>query len=362
MRIPKLNWKGPLEKYPMENYPDYEPGKPPRFEKLAELDYLDEVERIWGQRWGEQGIGRLKEVALVKPSEHEVNALFLNHPEFFMLRHYLRTGKKPNFELLVQGIEDLAKVLSENGVSVRWMEFDDVMGAYGPMRKLFVATNLGKVTRAGAIIGRRGHDSYNRGIAYYSQKFFTEIGCPVIMTVTGKGIFEGAFPFVAENICVGSYGIGVNQEAMDQVLPVFNAAGIEAIMGHSTSIMDSFESGGDFHMDMVLGVADLGLVTVFPAQLDYEVFLWLKSHGFKMIEVPLDEQIKSVACNGLQLEPGKVIMPQGAKKTNIALRKEGVDVIEVDVSDIAQGGVNGIRCVVLALLREPGPSLNEIRR
>ena len=41
-----------------------------------EVDYLDEVERIWGKRWGAQGIGRLREVAMSPPTEVESLPLY----------------------------------------------------------------------------------------------------------------------------------------------------------------------------------------------------------------------------------------------------------------------------------------------
>jgi hypothetical protein len=51
--------KGHLKDYPLTNYPDYEPGHPPRSERLDKIGFLDEVEKIWGSRWGGSGgIGR----------------------------------------------------------------------------------------------------------------------------------------------------------------------------------------------------------------------------------------------------------------------------------------------------------------
>jgi hypothetical protein len=60
---PRKQYEGKLEDYPLTNYPDYEPGHPPRSERLEKIGFLDEVEKIWGSRWGgSAGIGRLREV------------------------------------------------------------------------------------------------------------------------------------------------------------------------------------------------------------------------------------------------------------------------------------------------------------
>lgn len=364
MKKPKFEWKGQTEDYPMKNYPDYEKGKPPQYGKFHNLSTLDELERIWGKKWGEQGIGKLREVALVKPTDYETNPLFLKNPEFFMLRYSLLTHAKFDVNLLKQQHEEYASVLKENGVAIQYMKYPDTpMGAYGPMRKLFVAACLGFVIRGGVIVKRWGHASWMRGLEAHAQKFFADIGCPILLQVSGRGIFEDAWVWAAENVLLGSYGIACNDEAMRQVTPVLQAAGVEeVVLGHSTTILNSYESGGDFHLDGCLGIADLGLAIVYPAQLDFGIYSWLREHGFDFVEVPYDEQTKCVPCNGVLLEPGKIIMPAGAQKTNNALRKKGVDVIELGTSGVALGGINGIRCITCRLIREPGPTLGELKK
>ena len=44
----------------LERFPFYEEGKVPQYHKYhAGVSFLDEIELIWGKRWGAQGIGRL---------------------------------------------------------------------------------------------------------------------------------------------------------------------------------------------------------------------------------------------------------------------------------------------------------------
>ena len=363
VKYPRGEWTGPIDNYPLENYPDYEPGKPPRFERLAEISHLDEVERITGQKWGEQGSGRLREVALVRPTEYELNPFFLNNPEFFVMRYYMLTGRKPDIQKMQEEHDAYAKALQDNGVKVRYMEYEDNMGAYGPMRKHFVAARLGFVLRGGVVMKRWGHGSWCRGMEIYAQKFFASIDCPIILFPTGKAIFEDAWVWPAENVLIGNYGIACNEEAMEQLGPVLKANGVnDVIMGGSTTVMDRFESSGDFHTDVFLGIADVGLAMVYPAQLDWKIYVWLKKHGFRLVEIPADEQVKCLPSNGVMLEPGKIVMSAEAKKTNAALRKEGVDVIEVETTHLAQGGFNGLRCCTCRLYREDGYKLEEIKR
>lgn len=69
----------------LHSFPFYEEGKVPQYHKYhAKVSYLDELELIWGKRWGAQGIGRLHEVAMVRPTETEVRKLY--EEDFGLLR------------------------------------------------------------------------------------------------------------------------------------------------------------------------------------------------------------------------------------------------------------------------------------
>lgn len=343
-------------RFSIDEYPDYVGDEPPDATRIRDIDYRDEVESIWGREWGAQGIGRLTEVALVEPTEHEGHPLFTDHNEYFMM-----TYGDPDVEGLKRQHRAYADILESEGVTVRYMEYDDVWGAYGPHRKLFVAATLGTVLRNGVILRRYGQNAYIRGMNRYAQRFFTDIGCPISLQVTGTGILEPAWPWVAEGVTVGSFGRACNWEGLRQAVPVFEAAGLEeVVMGSSTATLGSMQTSGAFHMDTVLNAVDAGLALVYPPQLDHGVYEWLVDHGFDLIPVPRDEHREYMPCNGMTIEPGKVVMAEAATETNRALREAGVEVIELDTSQIRTGGVNGIRCITCRLHREPGPTLDEV--
>lgn len=350
---PKQQYRGEVKDYPLKNYPDYEPGRPPRSEVLQDLTYLDEVERIWGSTWGgSQGIGKLREMALLRPTPHEVDELFQRDPRFFLLR-------RVNMDIarLTDALEGLGAALEEHGVTVRWMETPESMGAYGPMRKLFMGA-LPIVIRGGAIISRQGQASYMRGVEVNFQRFLAEIGCPILLSVHGSGICEaGVFVPIAEDAMATYLSNASNEEGLEQAASVMRRHGVtEMPVAHSTTILDDFEAGGEFHLDMVFGVVDRRTVVVYPGYLDYTFYYWLKRHGFKIIEVPRDEHHRFYPANLVLLEPGKVMMSKGATETIRRVREAGVEVVELDTSGL-QAGTNGIRCVTLALKRDIGPSL-----
>jgi hypothetical protein len=68
----------------LERFPGYRPGAVPKYaEYHAEVDFLDELELVWGKRRGAQGIGRLREVAMSTPTEVETLPLYNEDPAFF---------------------------------------------------------------------------------------------------------------------------------------------------------------------------------------------------------------------------------------------------------------------------------------
>ncbi len=350
-------WMSRLDDYPIERYPDYVPGKPPQLDALHRISYLDELERTWGKRWGSQGIGPLREVGLIKADPvYEGHPFFRSHPDFFLLRH----NPNPDMALFLEHQAAYARLLEQQGVKVHWLEFEDPIGTYGPMRKMFIAAAV-RIFRGGAILPRAGEGSCYRGFEREFQKMLTRIGCPILHLVTGRGIYEaGAIMPVAENVLVASLSCALNPEGLAQITPVLQQCGVKEIhVSHLQTIMDSFASGGEFHIDMALGVVGLRKAIVYPAALDYQTYWWLKEKGFQLAEIPPDEQRRYAPANLVVLAPDKVVMAKGAVRTIEAVRRMGVEVLEIETEGIQQGGVNGISCITMQLVRDPGPSLED---
>jgi N-dimethylarginine dimethylaminohydrolase len=344
-----------LSEYDLKSYPDYRPGQPPDLLKIAGTSYLDEFESVWGRQWGAMGIGRLREVGLCRPLSWETEEFFTQDPNFFLLRH---TGEL-SIDDMVRSHEQYAEILTKHGVTIHWMEYKDPIGAYGPMRKLFVIEEV-RFVRGGAIIPRFGHASFKRGLEREFTHFVNDLGCPVLLTVHGKGICEVAPAFVplTDDVWVGAMSCACNQEGLDQVLPVLHSAGVaEVHIMQLQTIMDSFDSGGEFHTDMIIHPVAEKMAVVYPGNLPWATYTWLKDLGYKLIEIPADEQRLCYPANLLVLEPGKLIMNARAEKTIAALEKEGVEVISFDSSGIMQGGTNGIKCITMEILRDDGPRL-----
>jgi N-dimethylarginine dimethylaminohydrolase len=227
------------------------------------------------------------------------------------------------------------------------------------MRKLFMGA-FPLVVKGGAIVSRQGHASYMRGVEVNFTKFFAEINCPILHTIHGHGICEvGPFVAVAEDVIMGYRSCACNEDGLAQVLSVFDRCGVkEAPMANMGTIVNDFEAGGEFHLDMVFAVPDLRVAVIYPGYLDYGIYRWLKEKQFRIIEVSKEEHHKHYPANLVTLEPGKVIVDANAKETIRQLESIEVEVIPFDTTGL-QAGTNGIRCITLPLVREPGPGLDD---
>ena len=338
-------------------FPFYERDKPPRYFRYhSEVDYLDEVERIWGKRWGAQGIGRLREVAVVRPTDVEVDPLFEKDPTFFNFN-----GTAPSLDLMQEQHDGMVRLYRENGVQVNYLSYPErPRSAYGVMKRAISAA-AGFVIRGGAIIPREA-TQYWRGRSKYITEFLVEMECPILYTVHGKGVCEiGAFTRMADDFIVGSLSTDCNMDGFEQVKPVLQRSGYEYIhLAHSPGPLDNFyeEQVGWMHSDMWIGAVDIDLALIYPPFCDYETIRKLEALKYRLIEVPKDEEMRLFPCNFVTLAPGKIMMIAGAKQTSAALRREGVDVIEVPYEEVLKYG-GGLRCTTMQLVRDDGPKLAE---
>ena len=87
-----------------------------------------------------------------------------------------------------------------------------------------------------------------------------------------------------------------------------------------------------------LDVLDAGLVT------------WLTGHGIRLLPVTYAEAMR-LGCNVLALGGTKVISARESPRLNAALRAEGLEVLDPELSLFTLGG-GGPHCLTCPLLRE----------
>lgn len=338
----------------LESQPWFDPGQPLHNWKLHETDFYDEVEAIWGRRWGAEGIGRLREVLVSRPTENETR------PEYAREWQYYYSTAAGNADLgrLQAQFDEYFQVLADHGVRVNRVEPPvPAIGAYGYLKNLVTLAGGGLVARGGAIIHRMGLGAWQRGREVIWTKALTALGVPIYLTIHGRGIGEpGAGRWLDSRTFVFNDSVVANEEGLRQIEFVLEGLGIEMIRTYSPGWVASTGHGniGTTHADMFVMVPDEGVCVLAPHLVDYGFVRELARRDFRILEVPVEEYW-DLAVNAVTLEPGKVVMNAGSPTVVAALEREGVEVIQVDFSESHKFAIAGLHCATLELVRDqPG--------
>ena len=341
----------------LESIPGYEPGKPAH--RMDDVTFMDELEQMWGRRWGAQSSsGELRAALLARPGDRP-KAEFLADPTFFI--NFGRPGEIPNFDVRNKQIEELAAALESEGVEVFWAE-------HPPEKKTGVyvsEVNIGLeplIIRGGAVI-HRAAVANKRGQERWISEILSGLGCPILFTVHGSAIHEtrGNIVFLDPKHCVQATSVRSNMEGVLQVEPVLREAGVEefhvATLPSYLNNMSPTTSAIGFHLCNILNMVDEKLAVVHSGALPYETLMYLKSKGIRLIDTSMEEAANR-ASNCTAIRPGVVLMARGNPVTTGALKREGVRVIELDFDD---GGRpwTGPCCWVGPLIRDDGPFLDD---
>jgi len=314
--------------------------------------HLEELETVWGRKWGAQGeVGKLRSVVVCRPTENEVTREKKDNPNFLRLRLGVW-----NLEKLQTQHDEFVRVLKDEVPEV--IEWDVTKVYTGPYHTTMILTptrGFAVVINGGAIIGGvRAIGAWKAKEVLYTR-MLVELGVPILYTVHGNGTFTGAHCIFIDptHIVIGNLSIQGGDlgslEGARQVAPILKMAGVEEI--HITHLSPFV---GDLDEGFTMADVGLGVYHGLPK----ETIEYLHKKKVSLIEVPYEEKVRE-AVNLLAIEPGKVVMPAGNPRTAKALRKEGIDVIEVELQEFATCGI-GCRCLTLPLIREKEPTLEEL--
>jgi N-dimethylarginine dimethylaminohydrolase len=197
----------------------------------------------------------------------------------------------------------------------------------------------------GAILSRMASAS-RAGEERVAAAALARIGVPIAATVSGDGTYEGADVVIAsEDLVFVGHGMRSNRAGAEQVAEVFKRAGAAQV----EIVQIPYGCG---HIDGTLNLIDRDLALVMPTQLSWAVYETLRRHGFRIIDLPdLAEAQGGMAINLVPLAPGVVVMPAGNPLTRAAMEKQGVEVFEIDVSELMKGG-GSVHCMTGVIHRD----------
>jgi len=238
--------------------------------------------------------------------------------------------------------EALATAYREAGVQVHLV--DPPSGP--PLNLLFVA-DLIFMTPEGAIVGRTA-STVRAGEERLAARALANLGIPILHTVRGTGVFEGAdAAWLGPSTALVATGLRTNDEGARQVEAVLRELGIRT---RRTTLPE-----GTMHLMGQVRYADRDLALAWSQRLDPSTAPILSEHGFTVLSIPSeDEAVGGYALNLVTLGPRSVLMAAGNPVTRSFLEDAGIACTTVDVSELIKGA-GGIACMTGVLERaEPG--------
>ncbi len=272
------------------------------------------------------GTGRLRKVLLSPPDF--LKAAKIN--EIAKLWNYDLDNEKMKieFQALVQAYKD-------NDIEVCFL------GADEERPNSVFARDFGGCVKEGYILGNFKYPlRFKEHIDY--EKRMEELGVPLIARCN-EGILEGGdFAFLDERtIAIGMADrtdeLGVN-EVREQLAPL----GYEVI---GVTIKKEY-----LHLDMCFNLVDETLAVAYVEGLPKSFVERLTRMGIELIPVT-EESIFAHGCNLQALGNKKVLSLKQNEWVNEELRKKGINVIELDITEILKAG-GGPHCMTFPLLRD----------
>lgn len=302
--------------------------------------FEEEVEQYWGNNWGATTeVGKLRMVLLHKPGD-----------EIKTVKPPLEKWKypvMPDLEKMQEEHDGLAEALTKEGVKVVYRTPGDprlVMSLY--------TRDPSMPARGGMIIGRM-FDALRRGEEKPTAKTYADLGVPILRTIHGTGFLEGGgFMWLDEKHVMIGLSKRINEEGVRQAGDVLKVGGVEEVLA-----VPILELSG--HLDGCFAMIDVHKAAVFREAFPlyppkYSILRYLEeSLKFTLIDFS-DEMFSG---GSLVIESGKIMIKSGCEESRKLLEKEGLDVIEVELTELTDpNNIGSLHCLTCPVVRDPEPS------
>lgn len=295
-----------------------------------ETCFAEDMQYYWGD-WGVSSeVEKLRAVLMRRPGK-EVENFDADANRF--------SDEPIDVDLMRKQHDAVADLYRQHGVKVFYVEEqrEDRPNAV-------FCRDLMLMTPEGAIITRPGMAA-RRGEERYIAKALADLGVPIVRTINGDGMFEGANAmWVDRHTVVLSTGSRCNRSGYEQVEYELKRMGVN-------DVIHMQQPYSNIHIDGLMNAASDDVVMVHASQVPYDVIDVLKKKGYKIVEAPSRTEVRdSFGCNFVALEPGLIVMPEGNPRSREALEKNGIKVLTIDISEIMKGR-GALHCITAFLKR-----------
>lgn len=289
-----------------------------------------------GDLWAASGIdseyGRLRSVLLHRPGG-ELTAALENPNAVQML-------SAPDIGRAGEQHDAMADAYRSNGVAVHYV---DPAGQPTP-NQMFCA-DLFVMTPEGAILARPA-STVRAGEERWVARRLADLGVPILRTLTGNAVFEGAdlMWLDPETVMVG-LGLRTNEDAAAQIASTLEDVGIETLAVDMPY--------GTMHFMGMLRIVDRDLAICWPRRTPFATVQALQERGYQIVWLPNESDgTLNRALNIVTLGPRKILMLAGYESVQKVYEAAGIECVTVDGSELVKAA-GAIGCLTGVVQRDP---------
>lgn len=281
-----------------------------------ETSFEDDMPLYWGN-WGVSSeVDDLKAVLMRRPGKE------IEHFDHDVVRY----RDNVDVELFRKQHDTLAQIYKDYGVKVYYVEEqrDDRPNAVYCRDLMFM-------TPEGAIITRPGMAA-RRGEERYVAQALAKLGVPILRTINGDGIFEGANAmWVDRKTVILATSSRTNKSGYEQVEYELKRMGVDDIIHMQIP-------SSNIHIDGLLNFASNDVAMIHASQVPYDVCNALRKKGIKLLEAPsTKEVVDTLGCNFVAIKPGVIVQAANNPMCKKLLEDNGIKVISAEMSEFLKG-------------------------
>ena len=300
-------------------------GWSPRLKSLK-----NEIGSIWKACGVSNEWGQLKAVLLHRPGRELESSK--NPDDVQMLQI-------PDVNRAQAQHDSIANAYRQAGVKVHYVD----PPASNLPNQMFVA-DLMFMTPEGAILARPA-STVRAGEERWVNRRLAAIGIPILRSIRGTGVFEGAdAAWLNPRTVLLGKGLRTNAEGAFQVSAALQDMGVD--------VVEVDLPKGAMHLMGMLRFADRDLALAWPHRLSKLAVETIKNAGFEVHFIPDEgEATESSALNFVTLGPRQILMPSGNPVTRAFYENLGITCVTVQIRELVKAA-GAIGCLTGVLERE----------
>lgn len=218
----------------------------------------------------------------------------------------------------------MAEAYRAAGVEVRQVEPDGQATA----NQMFCA-DLFVMTPEGAILARPA-STVRAGEERWVARRLADAGVPILRTLTGTAVFEGAdLMWLDPDTVMIGMGLRTNPEAVMQIAATLEEIGVETL-----AVDMPF---GTMHFMGMLRIVDHDLAVCWPRRTPFATVRALEERGYEILWLPPEpDSMLNRALNFVTLAPRKILMLDGYDSVQRVYEKAGIECVTVDGSELVK--------------------------